>query len=232
MIGALTFISPGDIRHVVALKNFLNGWMRGVAVLVLALGGNVNWKYAAPMAIGGLVGGYIGGIVSHRANRTVVRSIVIGLGLCRISALFLEVVRPEADTRRRRVGRAFKNQRENFHSLPLIPKFSKRWEPPPRAKSKPVFVGKGLIAYEKANNNYGGIHSIVWDCCVSRSERGSNFSCDRSSRPNAAGRESFDRTWLGWNREGALVGQRHGAELRRHRRAASVGARLGKNCAR
>jgi uncharacterized protein len=25
MIGALTFISPGEIRHVVALKNFLNG---------------------------------------------------------------------------------------------------------------------------------------------------------------------------------------------------------------
>ena len=33
-----TLISPGDIRHVVALKNFLNGWMRGVAVLVLFLG--------------------------------------------------------------------------------------------------------------------------------------------------------------------------------------------------
>ncbi len=81
MIGALTFISPGEIRHVVALKNFLNGWMRGVAVVVLVLGGNVNWKYGAPMAIGGLVGGYIGGIVSHRANRTVVRSIVIGIGL-------------------------------------------------------------------------------------------------------------------------------------------------------
>jgi len=81
MIGALSFISPGDIRHVVALKNFLNGWMRGVAVLVLVLGGNVNWKYGAPMAIGGLVGGYIGGMVSHRANRAVVRLIVIGLGL-------------------------------------------------------------------------------------------------------------------------------------------------------
>jgi uncharacterized membrane protein YfcA len=81
MIGALTFISSGEIRHVVALKNFLNGWMRGVAVLVLVLQGNVNWKYGAPMAIGGLVGGYIGGIVSHRANRTVVRLIVIGIGL-------------------------------------------------------------------------------------------------------------------------------------------------------
>ena len=91
MIGALTFISPGDIRHVVALKNFLNGWMRGVAVLVLVLGGNVNWRYGAPMAIGGLVGGYIGGIVSHRANRTVVRSIVIGLGLAVSALLLLEV---------------------------------------------------------------------------------------------------------------------------------------------
>jgi len=34
-----------------------------------------------PMAVGGLVGGYIGGIVSHRANRAVVRSIVIVIGL-------------------------------------------------------------------------------------------------------------------------------------------------------
>jgi uncharacterized membrane protein YfcA len=33
------------------------------------------------MAIGGLIGGYVGGIVSHRANRTLVRSIVIGIGL-------------------------------------------------------------------------------------------------------------------------------------------------------
>ncbi len=80
MIGALSFISRGDIRHVVALKNFLNLCMRGVAVLVLALEGNVNWKYGVPMAIGGLIGGYVGGMVSHRANRTLVRSIVIAIG--------------------------------------------------------------------------------------------------------------------------------------------------------
>ena len=80
MIGALSFISRGDIRHVVALKNFLNLCMRGMAILVLVLGGNVNWSYGVPMAIGGLVGGYIGGTISHRANRTVVRSIVIAVG--------------------------------------------------------------------------------------------------------------------------------------------------------
>ena len=75
------------------------------------------------MAIGGLVGGYIGGIVSHRANRTVVRSIVIGLGLCRVSALFLEVVRPEADARRRRVGGNLKIRGKIFTPFPSFQNF-------------------------------------------------------------------------------------------------------------
>jgi uncharacterized membrane protein YfcA len=94
MIGALTFISPGDIHHVVALKNFLNGWMRGVAVLVLLLAGNVDWKYGVPMAVGGLVGGYVGGIVSHRANRTIVRSIVIAIGLVLAGYYFWKLYGP------------------------------------------------------------------------------------------------------------------------------------------
>ena len=80
MIGALGFISRGDIRHVVALKNFLTLCMRGVAVLVLVFEGDVNWNHGVPMAIAGLVGGYVGGMVSHRANRTVVRSLVIAIG--------------------------------------------------------------------------------------------------------------------------------------------------------
>jgi uncharacterized protein len=80
MIGALSFISPGDIRHVVALKNLLTGCLRAVAVIVLVIEGNVDWKYGAPMALGGLVGGYLGGLISHRANRVLVRSIVIVIG--------------------------------------------------------------------------------------------------------------------------------------------------------
>jgi hypothetical protein len=80
MIGALSFISRGDIRHVVALKNFLTLCMRGMAVLVLVYEGNINWSYGGPMAMGGLVGGYIGGMISHRANPTVIRAIVIAIG--------------------------------------------------------------------------------------------------------------------------------------------------------
>lgn len=94
MIGALTFISPGDIRHVVALKNLLSGCLRGVAVIVLIFEGTVAWKYGAPMALGGLIGGYIGGVISHRANRTVVRLIVITIGFAASAYYFWKVYGP------------------------------------------------------------------------------------------------------------------------------------------
>ena len=94
MIGALSFISSGDIRHVVALKNLLSGCLRGVAVIVLIFEGTVNWKYGAPMAIGGLVGGYIGGMLSHRANRIVVRSIAIGIGFAVAGYYFWKLYGP------------------------------------------------------------------------------------------------------------------------------------------
>jgi uncharacterized protein len=91
MIGALSFISPGDLRHVVALKNLLNGCMRGVAVLVLILGRDVDWRYGVPMAVGGLIGGYIGGMLSHRANPAVVRWIVITIGFVVATYYFWKV---------------------------------------------------------------------------------------------------------------------------------------------
>jgi uncharacterized membrane protein YfcA len=55
---------------------------------VLVLEGDVNWNYGVPMAIGGLVGGYVGGMVSHRANPTVVRSIVITIGFAATAYYF------------------------------------------------------------------------------------------------------------------------------------------------
>jgi uncharacterized membrane protein YfcA len=94
MIGALSFISRGDIRHVVALKNFLTLCMRGAAILVLMFEGNVNWSYGVPMAIGGLIGGYVGGTISHRANRTVVRFIVIAIGFAAAAYYFWKLYGP------------------------------------------------------------------------------------------------------------------------------------------
>jgi uncharacterized membrane protein YfcA len=46
------------------------------------------------MAIGGLIGGYVGGAVSHRANSTVVRSIVIAIGLAASAYYFWKLYGP------------------------------------------------------------------------------------------------------------------------------------------
>src|SRR5919197_3912915 len=94
MIGALSFFSRGDIRHVVALKNFLTLCMRGTAIVVLMIEGNVNWNYGVLMAMGGLVGGYLGGTISHRANRAVVRSIVIVIGFAASAYYFWKLYGP------------------------------------------------------------------------------------------------------------------------------------------
>ena len=80
MISALSLLGLGDIRWVVAVKNLLMGCLRGVAVLVLIIEGAVNWGYGLPMALGGLIGRYLGGRASRRANRNVVRGLVIALG--------------------------------------------------------------------------------------------------------------------------------------------------------
>jgi uncharacterized protein len=80
MISALSLMGFDDIRGVIALKNFLAGGLRGVAVMVLVIEGVVNWGYGLPMALGRLIGGYLGGTLSHHANRSIVRWIVIGIG--------------------------------------------------------------------------------------------------------------------------------------------------------
>jgi len=94
MISLLGFITSGDIRHVVALKNLLSGCLRGVAVMVLVIEGTVDWNYGAPMALGGFAGGYLGGLMSHRANRVVVRSIVVGIGFAVAAYYFWRLYGP------------------------------------------------------------------------------------------------------------------------------------------
>ena len=83
MISALSLLRMGDVHRVVPLKNLLAGCLRGVAVVVLVIYGEINWGYGVPMAVGGLIGGYLGGVLTGRINRTALRAVVmiIGFGL-------------------------------------------------------------------------------------------------------------------------------------------------------
>jgi uncharacterized membrane protein YfcA len=65
-----------------------------MAVLVLVVEGAINWGYGLPMAIGGLVGGYLAGMVSGRVDRTVLRGVVIVVGLGVAAYYFLQLYGP------------------------------------------------------------------------------------------------------------------------------------------
>ena len=91
MIGALGFLRSEDMRHVVALKNLLTGGLRGIAVVVLIVGGAVNWAYGVPMVLGGIVGGYFGGMPSGKIHPAVLRWIVFGIGFVATAYYFWEL---------------------------------------------------------------------------------------------------------------------------------------------
>jgi uncharacterized protein len=54
MISTLSLLRMGDVHQVVPFKNLLTGCLRGVAVVVLVIYGEINWGYGVPMAVGGL----------------------------------------------------------------------------------------------------------------------------------------------------------------------------------
>src|SRR5215208_2739544 len=80
MISALSLLRMGDVHRVVPFKNLLVGCLRGVAVVVLVIYGEIAWGYGIPMAVGGLIGGYLGGELTGRINHTVLRAVVVIIG--------------------------------------------------------------------------------------------------------------------------------------------------------
>ena len=80
MISALSLLRMGDVHRVVPFKNLLAGCLRGVAVIVLVIYGEIHWGYGIPMAVSGLIGGYLGGALTGRINRTVLRAVVVVIG--------------------------------------------------------------------------------------------------------------------------------------------------------
>jgi uncharacterized protein len=80
MISALSLMRMGDVHRVVPFKNLLAECLRGVAVVVLVIYGEIAWEYGVPMAVGGLIGGYLGGTLTGRVNPTILRAVVITIG--------------------------------------------------------------------------------------------------------------------------------------------------------
>lgn len=81
MLSALSLMGLPDVHRMNAVKTVLAAVINALAAAVFAAGGVVQWRFAAIMAAAAAAGGFTGAHFGRRIPRTVVRWIVIAIGL-------------------------------------------------------------------------------------------------------------------------------------------------------
>ena len=91
MLAALGFMGFSHIHRMNGLKNWLALCMNGIAAVVFAVSGVVDWPVAILTAIGAMVGGYAGSRIAQRVPQERVRQAVAVIGFA--SGLWLLITR-------------------------------------------------------------------------------------------------------------------------------------------
>ena len=81
LLAMLAVFVPDDLRRSNALKNVLAGTVNTVAAVVFIAFADVDWRAAALIALGSVVGGALGAKVGRRIPSVVLRVAVVALGL-------------------------------------------------------------------------------------------------------------------------------------------------------
>lgn len=81
MLSGLALIGIADIHLMNGLKTVLAGIINGLATAIFVFNGKVDWHFAIPMTVAAIAGGFAGASVARQLNRTLVRWIVIAIGI-------------------------------------------------------------------------------------------------------------------------------------------------------
>lgn len=81
LIALLTIFLPDGVQRLNALKNVLVALVNGVAAVLFAFVAPVHWDAALLIAIGAIVGGQVGARVGRRLPPTLLRGIIIAVGI-------------------------------------------------------------------------------------------------------------------------------------------------------
>jgi uncharacterized protein len=90
LLALLAVFVPDDLKRSNALKNVLAGTVNAVAALVFVVFADVAWEAVALVAVGAAVGGTLGAKVGRRIPPTVLRALVVVLGLVVAVTLLLD----------------------------------------------------------------------------------------------------------------------------------------------
>jgi uncharacterized protein len=81
VLGVLALVLPDSLTRLNALKQMIALCANVAAALFLAFSGRVIWSAAVVMAVGALAGGVVGGSVAEGVRPTLLRGIVVALGV-------------------------------------------------------------------------------------------------------------------------------------------------------
>jgi uncharacterized protein len=91
MLAALTIAGLG-VRAAGATKNMLASVINASAVVIFIVTSQLDWMRVAAVAAGAIVGGVVGSWMLKRVNETVLRAVVVVIGLSLTVGLFLRAV--------------------------------------------------------------------------------------------------------------------------------------------
>lgn len=81
LMAALGLVYDADTQRANAAKNILAAFANVTAAVVFAVSGAVVWLAALAVAVGSIPGGYVGGRVARRLPRSVLRGLVVVIGV-------------------------------------------------------------------------------------------------------------------------------------------------------
>jgi uncharacterized protein len=90
MLAALGLLGLTDIHQMNGLKNLFAMCINGVAAIYFMVVGLVEWRVAAVMAVGAIVGGYGSAGIARWLGPRAVRRVVIGIGLAMTISLLIK----------------------------------------------------------------------------------------------------------------------------------------------
>ncbi len=88
MLAAFSYFGMTNIHEMNAVKTVQAVLVNAVAAIEFIRSGNVVWHYTLIMAVAAIVGGYLGAYFGRRMNRTLVRWVVIAIGLTLVTYYF------------------------------------------------------------------------------------------------------------------------------------------------
>ena len=89
LLGVMGLLLDAGLQEINAMKNVLAGLVNAVAAVVFILAADVAWAPAGLIALGSAAGGTLGARVARRMSPTVLRAVVVAVGLTALIQLLL-----------------------------------------------------------------------------------------------------------------------------------------------